>query len=114
MGKSCTNILTTTKRLLAARDQLGLLSARNLDLAEEATALRDAAIQRALADAARADVGAGRPSSLPPAPPPQPPTARRAPPLPRAGGRAAGARGSCRDSTGPAELGRSRSSTGPA
>jgi hypothetical protein len=43
MGKSCTNILTTTKRLLAARDQLGLLSARNLDLAEEATALRDAA-----------------------------------------------------------------------
>ena len=43
MGKSCTNILTTTKRLLAARDQLGLLSARNLDLAEEVTALRDAA-----------------------------------------------------------------------
>ena len=43
MGKSCTNILTTTKRLLAAQDQLGLLSARNLDLAEEATALRDAA-----------------------------------------------------------------------
>ena len=43
MGKSCTNILTTTKRFIAARDQLGLLSARNLDLAEEATALRDAA-----------------------------------------------------------------------
>ena len=34
---------STTKSLLAARDQLGLLSVLNLDLAEEATALRDAA-----------------------------------------------------------------------